>query len=93
MNRFTKDVGIVDEQLPLCSYDLNLVNISKILMTIDTFLIETLIFQIDCNTNNRFHNCGRVSQSLSDNSSDSYDYSDPHNSIHLYKNRKRFQKI
>jgi hypothetical protein len=25
LNRFTKDVGIVDEQLPLASYDLNLV--------------------------------------------------------------------
>lgn len=26
-NRFTKDIGIIDEQLPLCAYDLNLASV------------------------------------------------------------------
>lgn len=26
LNRFTKDMGIIDEQLPLAAYDLNLVS-------------------------------------------------------------------
>lgn len=29
LNRFTRDLGIIDEQLPLCAYDLNLVIMFK----------------------------------------------------------------
>ncbi|CAG2163513.1 unnamed protein product [Oppiella nova] len=39
LNRFTKDVGIVDEQLPLCSYDLNII----VTQLIGTIIVVALV--------------------------------------------------